>query len=362
MAKTTQLHTLYAEAYSLAYHSCVMAEPGEIIFIVGPTGAGKTHICHELRAELVGAPETWTAGSIPLIYEIAMTSDQSYFSSKSMFERILEALGDPFLARSLAAMTAEDIDSKRSPIQRGMTEPRIRIAAERLAIARGLKFLIIDEANLICMTAGSRSPEHHLEGLRVFCMRVGAVLVLAGTVRLMALWNNSGQINRAMRVIHVRRYRQHDANDHAAFLAVVGWLCGQLKVLLSPPTCMERRIELVMEATAGVFGEARSALRRMLAIQAAESAPAINDSIILRALPTRREVERQHAEAVSIEVAFEPFQPKRGSGGKSLPNADEADPNASPNAGHESSAPTRRKKRSRHGPKPRPRARKRVVP
>lgn len=356
-SQDTQLHPLYESAYKIAYESALLAEPGEIVFIVGPTGAGKTRICDELREALVGGPERWPAGHVPLLYDMAVLSENSYFSSKDMFERILELLGDPFLARKLAKLSPEEIEKLRAPIRVDQSEKRTRRAALNLAIARRLRFLMIDEANLLCMTARSRSPEHHLEGLRVFCQKAGSVLVLAGTVKLLQLWNNSAQVNRKMHMVHVQRYLPTSSHSVSCVLAIVDHLVEALGLEFKPATLLQSQIGMVMTVTGGVFGEIRSLLRRMQINMNAMEEKHITQRVLMASLPAKRQVERLITEAQAIEMALQSWTTVEG---KKLPTApEEASHQAASDSADASSGNAAKLKRASRSARPPKRARAR---
>ena len=71
--------------------------PGHMVFLIGPSGAGKTTMRTSVMQEMFGDPAHWGRGKIPAIEQFAFLVNQSYFSSKDFVRELLSELHDPSL-------------------------------------------------------------------------------------------------------------------------------------------------------------------------------------------------------------------------------------------------------------------------
>ena len=71
--------------------------PGHMVFIIGPSGAGKTTLRHSVMQEMFGNPIYWGTGQIPAIETISMLPNNAYFSSRELAKSLVEQLHVPSL-------------------------------------------------------------------------------------------------------------------------------------------------------------------------------------------------------------------------------------------------------------------------
>ena len=94
-------------------------KPGRIIFLVGPTGVGKTTLRRAIVRTIVGHPERWGTGRIPAIEVFAQLPKNAYFSSLALAESLVDQLmapdvkwlkGDGEIAESMCLQLAREED------------------------------------------------------------------------------------------------------------------------------------------------------------------------------------------------------------------------------------------------------------
>ncbi|MBP2660408.1 MAG: ATPase [Firmicutes bacterium] len=180
--------------------------PGDknMIFIIGPTGVGKTMLCkkivHEVNLLYEDLLET-NFNVIPVICLAASAASKGNFSFKQLYKSILEAAQEPL------------IDYKIAPNGKMGSEEALLEAAKSCIKNREIKVVIIDEAQHIAKVTSSRKVRDQLETLKSFIDNTEAVFVLSGTYNLNSCFTPSGQINRRSAICHFSRYRKGQKVD-----------------------------------------------------------------------------------------------------------------------------------------------------
>lgn len=303
LLKGTLQHAHFEQAVSAARVCATQAALGTVIFVSGPSGAGKTTLNKYLRKSLYQAVDESSRNQIPLIAVQAVNSQGGYFTSKDFYTRMLEQIGDPFRQMGAAApdTSAEIREFLMQPfwtaIRVSMTEVRIRRAFEHLARAVGLKAILIDEGQSMCLTHLNRSPSDHLESLKCLAEELGIIIFIFGTYDLLEIWNHSAQLNRRTHLIHLARYDAHIDEDREAFFAVLR-MYGKALTFKSPQI-LHKHAEEILEWTCGVFGEIDALFTRANIFAKHESRTGIEWADVAKAKYTAAQMERLRLE---IEV------------------------------------------------------------
>lgn len=140
------------------------------------------------------------------------------------------------------------------------TEMKIRRAFERLSVAYGVKAILIDEAQSMCLLQRNRSPSDHLNSLKCLAEEIGVLIYLFGTYDLLEIWNHSQQLNRRTRLIHIERYNAEIATDRLEYFSILKQLGRCLP--LEDGKILSANANYILQITNGVFGEVEALLER----------------------------------------------------------------------------------------------------
>jgi len=262
------LEECYAEAFNLANS----LEPEQYVEVIGPSGACKSTLRVLLARSLVPPVDEWPIGSVPILSIRASNPSDGFYDSKDFHSRMLYLLGDPFRGCRVSEPTGASIDEIDDEVARivksaawqkihlSHSETEIRRTLERVAIARGLKFLLVDEAHVMGLVKRNREGVSHLESLRAFAELVGCKLILFGTYYLLDVWKRSGELNRRLAKVHLRRYKDTDPAELQEFARCVSLLAGSYK--FETIDFIKVNIALIYNLTLGIIGEVHDLFER----------------------------------------------------------------------------------------------------
>jgi GTPase SAR1 family protein len=307
-------HLIMYPAWDIAYKRAIafaqLSPNGAVALIVGPGGAGKSSMCEALGQEVYGDPSTWAPGQMPYVRVTADNPDRSFFTSKNMMVSLLSAVMDPF---SVDSAMIEDwaIDAGlKSDLRWAITrlgrsrnsEADLRRAFSSIARAVGLKLILVDEANLMCLTQANRVPTDYLESLRLLCQSSGCRAILFGTIDLLGLVDYSAQLNRRGPRIHLDRMKLETRQEKLEFVSFLSCLEGEFKLT---PGLLVEHAEDMSEFSYGIPGEIVGLLQRADEERAAQGDKMITwEHIETRApLPDVLHRMRQEADIIALVMA-----------------------------------------------------------
>jgi len=222
------------------------------VLVYGPSGVGKTTMLRRIASrvpELFArqatpgeAPARW-GGSHPspslppqpLLVLEARPPDGGTFNRADYYRSALTQLGEAYYQQwSLVDIRADQTwETKTASRGRGAAAqfhdaPELRRALEEALARRGVRAVIIDEAQHLMKVASGAKLLDQLDWLKSMTNMTGVVHVLIGTYDLLDFRNLNGQAARRGQDLHFPRYQfQHEA-DRRAFQGALHSLLQQI--------------------------------------------------------------------------------------------------------------------------------------
>jgi len=240
--------------------------PGHMVFLIGPSGAGKTTMRRSVMQEMFGDPAHWGRGKIPAIEQFALLANQSYFSSKDFVRELLSELHDPSLQWLLrdSSIPAAKLSQIRSQLKithdlwnnlrpiKG-TEGELWAAFRRGLVARGCKYVSIDQVTALLKNHRDTSPADHTLHLMALAESCEIMFIMTGVHEAARLWNVHSELRRRVIVVWAPPYSDRRPADKVPFLRVLRSL--ESKFRFSQRDMLLRMSGDVLAATGGIFGQ-----------------------------------------------------------------------------------------------------------
>ena len=294
-------------------------EPGQLIFVIGLSGSGKSEIRYATMRSFAGSPSNWGPGKIPVIAVRATPSDRSNFNQKEFMARMSFELQEPNIDWLRRRSTVEDPDQVHhraeerlnsplwSDVRIKLTEHELRGAFERSAIARGLEAIFMEEAASLTYTCRNKNPVDHMVNYMCLAEEIRVALVLFGVPRIAALWEGNAEVLRRSRFVWVDRYRFDKAADRTNFARLAVSIASRYS--FSNSSLVSRSLDLAYASSAGVFGELAAYFRRADDLRADEDAPAICKRHLEGAVSTEAVLKTLHDDAAVFDMLRTPASP-----------------------------------------------------
>lgn len=215
-------HAIIVEALDAVLHA--IARPIDtwtpVILVIGPAGVGKTTLIRAVERELARRLSRELAanpGRLPSVSIASDVPDAGSFNWKDFCLLGLDALNEPLIERKIYLPPPDSLMAEvRSVVNPRTPANVLRRALVNALIHRAPAAFLIDEAQQMAMIAGSRKLQHQMDYIKRLADATRVPPVLVGNYGLCLLRNQSAQLGRRTREIHVRRYdatRPHDERD-----------------------------------------------------------------------------------------------------------------------------------------------------
>lgn len=211
-------HSQHIEAFTQVCSEINNGEPGTLIFVIGPTGVGKTTLRHTVANWLWDSNHEAMMSDPGRLSHVSLTLklvkskyvfdwEQFYYD---LAQELLEPLPDRKVLRS-------DSLTRLSYVLNTTNTQRTRALAASLDNAvkyRRPQVALIDEAQYFRYVASGRNIFSQMESVKSFAQETGLTLVLFGTYDTLDLLDLSGQLGRRGHSrVHYRRYQLTDISN-----------------------------------------------------------------------------------------------------------------------------------------------------
>jgi hypothetical protein len=310
------LHPAFTQAREALARALVTDMPGQLIFVVGLSGAGKSEIRYAAMQAFAGSPEVWAPGRLPVIALRAAATDRSSFSSKEFMTRFYLELLEPNVGWLKERSGIEDPDLGHLRTEARLTSPlwkelrhkssehQLRGYVERMAVARGVRAVFVEEAASLTYTHRQKHPGDHAVNYMCLAEEIAATFVFFGVPRMSVLWEGNAEIRRRSRFVFVNRYRLDSPVDRQNFERLAVSLASGYR--FTRADLLRRNLDLAYASSAGVFGELKSYLMRADDLRAAEGADTISKLHLEEAVYTENALTTLHDDARAFDLLRTP--------------------------------------------------------
>jgi DNA polymerase III delta prime subunit len=229
------------------------------VLIYGPSGVGKTTMIRQISRRLneisAASPlenrSSYHHGGsepVPLLLLETRPPDGGAFNRADYYRTALKLLGEPFYERRLLV----DIDTEHTIEKKGRARskatqfndsPELRYALEAAMAKRGVRAVILDEAqHLMKVGSGASGGKllDQLDWIKSMTNVTGVLHILIGTYELLNFRNLSGQASRRGLDLHFPRYLFQDEQDRQDFQGVLLALLKQVPLTTDVPALMQQ--------------------------------------------------------------------------------------------------------------------------
>jgi DNA polymerase III delta prime subunit len=295
------------------------------VLLYGPTGVGKTTVLQRVTAALTplrtageskapmmapsGGPRLLAPSpaqlAAPLLVLEARIPDGGTFNRSDYYRTALVQLGEPFYGETRfidihEGQTWETTTRGRGRMTPFNDAPHLRHALEEAMARRGVRAVVIDEAQHLMKVAGGAKLLDQLDWLKSMSNTTGVVHVLVGTYDLVDFRNLSGQTARRGHDIHFPRYQFQQEADQIAFQRALRGLLEQIPLQMDLQALMNHWYYFY-ERSIGCIGVLKDWLVRTLATTLYSGAATLTlEQVQVHAL-SNAQCERMAAEATAAE-------------------------------------------------------------
>ena len=251
-----------------------LQEPADtsIVFIVGPSGVGKTTL--RLRAEKILLENSLprlreNPEIVPVAGVDVVAPEQGKFSHRDYYIRLLEAIGDVLVSYK----TYPGYDFSPDPIHTTKNSAALRRSLEQVLHRRQVKTLMIDEAQHLLMMAGAHQMLQQMNWIKSIANITRTTHVLFGTYELLNCCGLSGQLSRRSEDLHLSRYHLDAPQEVTEFLRILHTF--QAHMPFPDPPSLDQWYEYLLQYSIGCIGILKHWLLRALRSAMLEDAPTL---------------------------------------------------------------------------------------
>lgn len=199
-----------------------------MIFIVGPTGVGKTTLWEHIDQRLTVAAQAkmlQDPDHMPVINLYAMAPSSRQFRWPDFYTRALMAVSEPLIDYKVDSSAIIPIYNEKMrrhvPPQLVGDAAMLQRSWEQVLRYRRPDAIFVDEAQHLAKTASGSRLIDQLDHVKSLAVATKTTHVLAGTYELLTFRNLNAQLSRRSIDVHLPRYRANVKDERLAFQNVL---------------------------------------------------------------------------------------------------------------------------------------------
>jgi len=260
-------HPILGKCYEKIIRAVNPANSGVIIFVIGPTGVGKTTLRLKYEQEIAAISANAMKedpGHIPVISIVANAPENGNFNWKEHYIRFLGEANEPMIEqkrKSLKRRSAHESFAELG-LKKNAVATEFRQALESCIIHRRTRVCIIDEAQHINKVSSGRRLLDQMDLIKSLANNTGVPHILFGTYELLTLAGLSAQLNRRSIDIHFPRYPFNPDDKSDPFLCCIRTFQETIPISHTPD--LIDLYDFLYAGTAGCVGLLKNWLDRAL--------------------------------------------------------------------------------------------------
>lgn len=288
----------YFKAYTVAHPFLERAnkeiwdalqEPGGalMIFIVGPTGVGKTTLWEYIDRRLTEAAQTrmlQDPDHMPVINLYAMAPSSRQFRWPDFYTRALMTVSEPLIDYKVDSSAIIPVYNEKMrrhvPPQLVGDAAMLQRSWEQVLKYRNPDAIFVDEAQHLAKTASGSRLIDQLDHVKSLAVATKTMHVLAGTYELLVFRNLNAQLSRRSIDVHLPRYRADVKDERLAFQKVLLTFQRQLPLAEAPDLVHQWKICYVH--TMGCVGLLKDWLTKALREAVESGEKTISPALLLK--------------------------------------------------------------------------------
>jgi hypothetical protein len=203
-------HHNFTKAVEEAEMLLFTAQPGEMLFIHGPTRVGKTYLSKELASRIYGSPNPLSDDVPFATVTAANASTAGSFSTRAFTRSALTAVRHPMYSNSRIEKTVAKF---LSSLQRA-TEDEMRDQLVLAMQSRHTEILFLDEMqNTRFVKGGPTAASWFIDSLKCAAYDTSSKIVIIGTYELLPIRDLCSQVIGRSDTVHFPRYKCETLED-----------------------------------------------------------------------------------------------------------------------------------------------------
>lgn len=310
-------HPSFLKATSDLETAILASGPGDIIFLVGLSGAGKTWARRIVARRLFGDPSRWPMGKVPYLEIMCLLADRGYHSPKDQATTLYEQVNAPDLRWLYENPVADPspfadavAESRRlAELWQGAWRHRTEREFWRAAIANGhnrqLQVVAFEHASLMVKNRVDGTAIQHTLNLMSVATDMGSTILMTTTPEGYELWANYAEINRRMTHVWINPYSLSEPNGKKNFAVLLKKLSRGMT--FKPVNLLLQTIHAIAEATQTSTGSVCRLLQRAQTSAARRGSATIERVDLRAAFPGPMTVENLKRSAETLRTIQMPF-------------------------------------------------------